>query len=194
MTQAATGAHVTERGEDEWRKCLPRSAEPASTPLSDRLTQTESLVWSVLQNHGGRQGAIKQRFLAAHCGIPVRELQDVLKSLTEGHLLPIASACSKPMGVFVIETAEEAKDYGAQLESRGISCFVRRKAMGTIERRLAIPSQDALPFAQERDRPLDSGALLSSAHCRLCRELLTGRQTLFCCRDHNDIWHGRKTA
>ncbi len=94
------------------------------------MSAREALVWSVLsRNHRGRQGAIKQRQLAARCGLSTRKLQHVLKSLTERHHKPIASSCREPFGVFVPVTERERQRYIGQLRARATSCFKRLSAV-----------------------------------------------------------------
>lgn len=104
-----------------------RGTEQPSSEPRPALTSEERRVWELIPV--GRANAIKQKRLAFECEISTRSLQHVLKDLTELRGLPIASACSNPMGVFIPETSEEVDAFVAQLRSRALSCFKRMNAL-----------------------------------------------------------------
>lgn len=106
------------------KEATSRLSRPAAARV---LTSEERQVWDLIPR--GRANAVKQKRLAAQLFISTRTLQHVLKDLTEIHGLPIASACSPPMGVFIPETEAEIDAFVAQLRSRALSCFKRMSAL-----------------------------------------------------------------
>ncbi len=180
------GASAAEAGGGH--KSHPCSSSVAAPPLR-WLTSEERRIYEQIPR--GHENAIKQKYLAATCGISTRWLQRVLKILAETRGLMVASSCGKRSGVFIPVTEKEVHRYMDQLRSRGVSCFVRKAAIERAARRglLGDVGQAVLDFDAVASR-----ARNETATCWLCWEPLTGRQERFCSEDHKDIWHGRKSA
>lgn len=95
-----------------------------------KLAGEEREVFAILKFHIGEARAIKVGTLAAHLGsVTERSVREVLKSLTESHGLAIASSIKPPFGVYLVETAEEIRDYIKQLTDRALSMLYRRSVL-----------------------------------------------------------------
>lgn len=67
--------------------------------------------------------------MADHADISERAVRESLKNLTESRGLAIASSVSAPYGVYLVETAEELRDYMKQLTDRALSMLYRRSVL-----------------------------------------------------------------
>jgi len=85
-------------------------------------------VYDVMKFHVGAARAIKQEEIAQMTGLSDRQVQDVLKHLTETHGLGLAASVRPPYGVYAIDTQRELDDYCGQLHSRALS-QLRREAI-----------------------------------------------------------------
>lgn len=157
-------------------RAVTPSLAPAAAPLSD----DERRVWDLLPH--GRLNAITQARLAAAAGVSTRQLQDILKSLTEDHGLPVCAACSEPMGSFVPATPAEAEPYIRQLRSRALSCFVRIKALsGSVARELLAEVQETLDFGSPANTRVGAR---DTQVCPQCVQLFApARDTQMYCSD-----------
>lgn len=84
-------------------------------------------VWTVLARHRGRQQAVGLDVVAIAADLSERRVQQAIAALIEEHGRPIGSACTRPMGYFVIETEEELAESLSQLTHR-ITALARRVA------------------------------------------------------------------
>jgi hypothetical protein len=86
-------------------------------------------VLAILEHHHGRANAIKGMEIAELVGLcDDRAVQQAIEELIIKDEQPIAASCRKPMGYFMPETYEEARDYDRQLRSRLIGDNNRRVA------------------------------------------------------------------
>ncbi|BFU90127.1 MAG: hypothetical protein NTAFB01_13140 [Nitrospira sp.] len=91
------------------------------------LSPEEVAVWAVLNRHRGRLSAIGLDALALASDVPERAVQHVIAHLIERHGCAIGSACTKPMGYFVIQTEAELSASVSQLLHR-LMALARRIA------------------------------------------------------------------
>lgn len=89
------------------------------------LTTEERKVYDVVRFHPGAATAIKQDDIAAMTGLSNRQVQEILKHLTEFHGLLLASSVKPPYGVYIPDSADELLNYTRQLRRRAISQLVR---------------------------------------------------------------------
>lgn len=173
---------------------LARGTElTSSKPRPACLTSEERRVWELIPH--GRARAIKQSLLADAVGLSTRTLQHVLKDLTEVHGLPVASACSKPMGVFIPETEAEVDAFIEQLTSRALSCFRRIKALKvSAAMSLATELQTSLPL-RDAIEPEEPCTVRSRAprRCLTCSAKFPAwrKDRKFCSDKCRMIYHGR---
>ena len=99
------------------------------------LTEEEWAVWSVLRSHRGQGGAIKKVQLARLCGLPEREMRNVIKDLIQTHHLPIGSTSKPPYGYFIIETPDEAAEVCEREYRRALSVLYKIKCLRNISAR-----------------------------------------------------------
>lgn len=97
------------------------------SPQSSALTPDEQAVWTVLARHRGRASAIGLDVVAAIADLSERRVQQSIAALIEVHGRPIGSACTRPMGYFLIETDAELIESVSQLTHR-VRALVRRIA------------------------------------------------------------------
>ncbi len=166
---------------------------PPSVAASSGLTSEELKVWRLIPH--GHANAIKQKYLAAQCGMSTRVLQRILKRLTEDHGLPIVSSCSPPYGVFIPATAEEVDAFVGQLASRALSCQRRIVAVkASAGQELADAMQAVLPL-RPAGRPEEPCTVRSRAprRCLTCRTEFPAwrKDRKFCSDKCRMIYHGR---
>lgn len=94
-----------------------------------KLAGEERVVFAIIKFHIGEARAIKVGILAAHAGRAERTVREALKTLTETYGLAIASSIKPPFGVYLVETAEELRDYMQQLTDRALSMLYRRSVL-----------------------------------------------------------------
>ena len=149
------------------------------------LTSLERTVYDLLPH--GSENAITQKRLAAQCGIGVRDLQTVLKELTEVRGLPIASSCGKPAGSFIPVTDEEIDGYIDHMTSRAVSCHRRIAALKRSAARSLIDvlSADLPPEAPAPPSRVDEPIALKPRPPRVCvmcsRKFPGWRKDAECC-------------
>jgi len=85
------------------------------------ISEVAENLWQYMNAfHRGRANAIKQAELAKLLGTNTRVLQQAIVHLLKAKEFVVASACSKPMGVFIPTTPDEKTAYFRQLENRVI--------------------------------------------------------------------------
>ncbi len=80
-------------------------------------------VLSILRRHVGRGQAIKGQEIAEQLELSYRMVRRCIAELEKEH--PIASTTEPPYGFYIVETAEEAREYRRVLRSRGKEIFIR---------------------------------------------------------------------
>ncbi len=95
-----------------------------------KLTSEEQRLLAVLKVHIGRARAVRIKDLANYLTIDDRKVREILKHLSEHHIIAIGSAVSRgengePPGVFLIKTAEEYEEWKRQEKGRALSILKR---------------------------------------------------------------------
>ncbi len=108
----------------------------------ENLTSEERKVYDVMKFHVGAALAIKQEEIARITNMTDRQVQDILKHLTERHGLGLAASVRPPYGVYAIDTQRELDDYCGQLHSRALSqlrreAILRRRKPGELAGQVA---------------------------------------------------------
>jgi hypothetical protein len=93
------------------------------------LTAEERRVYDVIRFHLGRARAIQADEIAALLDLTTRVVNAVMKSLTENHALAIGASLVRPMGYYLIDTADELENYCRQLHNRALSTLRRESIL-----------------------------------------------------------------
>ena len=85
---------------------------------------------AMLKVHIGRARAVRVKDLGNYLTMDERNLREILKHLSERHIIAIGSAVSRgkngePPGVFLIKTAEEYDEWKRQEKGRALVASIR---------------------------------------------------------------------
>jgi len=103
-----------------------------------KLSDDERRVYNALYFHQGMNAAVKVPELASEA-FPFkpqadreRVTRDILKQLTEGKKIAIASSCRKPYGFYLVTNPEELLDYTKNLTARAMSMLRRAASLKKV--------------------------------------------------------------
>lgn len=93
------------------------------------LSDEEFKVWSVVQDHRGRENAVKADALAWQTGFDGVKVREIVSHLIREHGKLIGSSTGNPPGFYIITDRSELEKQIKSLRHRGIMCLVRAAAL-----------------------------------------------------------------
>lgn len=93
------------------------------------LSDEEFKVWSVVQDHRGRENAVKADALAWQTGFDGVRVREIVSHLIREHGKLIGSSTGNPPGFYIITDRSELEKQIKSLRHRGIMCLVRAAAL-----------------------------------------------------------------
>jgi hypothetical protein len=115
----------------------------------------ERRILEILQNHQGKDKAIRVEDLRRQIMASDRKIRSVIAKLVTERHVPIASTVHPPYGFYLITTAEEAKECLAQYWSRVEEMAKRAKILAdVVKEQFGVEVQLELRF----DRPSEDPA------------------------------------
>ena len=114
----------------------------------------ERRILEILQDHKGKQKAIRVDDLQVMVGASTRKIRAVIATLVTDDRIPIASTVHPPYGFYLITNAEEAKECLAQYWSRVEEMAKRAKILADVVReQFGVETQLELRFEPPAPEP-----------------------------------------